>query len=142
MRFSLVSAVAVVSLLGAGLAQAEVLKFEASLKGSSEVPATDSAGTGMVMARLDTDTKAFSYQITYAGLTGPVVAAHFHGPALAGVNAGPVVPVRGALTSPITGSASLTDPQIADLKSGLWYFNLHTAAHGGGEVRGQLKPAM
>ncbi len=137
MRFSLVSAVAAVSLLGAGLAQAETLSFMASLKGADEVPATDSPGTGMVMAKLDTKTKVFTYDVTYSGLTGPAIAAHFHGPAAPGANAGPVVPLT-SLATPISGSATLTDAQIADLEAGKWYFNIHTAAHKGGEVRGQL----
>ena len=33
----------------------------------------------------------------------------------------------------------LTDAQIADLNAGKWYFNIHTAANPGGEIRGQLK---
>jgi len=137
MRFSLVSAVAVVSLLGAGLAQAETLNFMATLKGADEVPATDSAGTGMVMATLDTKTKTFTYNVTYSGLSGPAIAAHFHGPAAPGANAGPVVPLT-SLASPVDGTATLTDAQVADLEAGKWYFNIHTAAHKGGEVRGQV----
>ena len=43
-----------------------------------------------------------------------------------------------ALASLITGSATLTDVQAADLMAGKWYFNLHTAAHPGGEIRGQV----
>ena len=76
-------------------------------------------------ATLDTDTKEFTYDVTYSGLTGPAVAAHFHGPAAPGVNAPPVI-VMTTLTSPISGSATLTDAQIADLEAGKWYFNVHT----------------
>jgi len=68
--------------------------------------------------------------------------AHFHGPAAPGANAPPVVPVPAAnLANPMTGTATLDDGQIADLKAGKWYFNIHTAANPGGEIRGQL-PAV
>jgi len=137
MRFSFLGVFATVSLLGVGLAQAETLSFMATLKGADEVPANDSAGTGMVMAKLDTATKIFTYDVTYAGLTGPAIAAHFHGPAAPGLNAGPVVPLT-TLANPMEGSGTLTDAQIADLEAGKWYFNIHTSAHKGGEVRGQL----
>jgi len=40
--------------------------------------------------------------------------------------------------SPITGSATLTDAQMADLEAGKCYVNVHTAANKGGEIRGQL----
>ena len=61
------------------------------------------------------------------------------GRAAAGANAGVVVPFTGSLDSPISGSATLTDAQVADLKAGKWYVNLHTAASPGGEIRGQVK---
>ena len=76
--------------------------------------------------------------MTYSGLTGPVTGGHFHGPALAGQNAGVVVPFAAGLVSPITGSATLTPTQVADLSAGKWYVNLHTAANPGGEIRGQV----
>ena len=38
-------------------------------------------------------TKKLTYTMTYSGLTGPATAAHFHGPAAAGANAGVVVPI-------------------------------------------------
>ena len=121
-------------------AYAATLTFATHLQGSNEVPPNDTAGTGEVKATLDTDTKEFTYDVTYSGLTGPAVAAHFHGPAAPGVNAPPVI-VMTTLTSPISGSATLTDAQIADLEAGKWYFNVHTAAHKSGEIRGQLPAA-
>jgi hypothetical protein len=54
------------------------------------------------------------------------------------VNAGVVVPVKGSAASPIKGSETLTDAQAADLTAGRWYFNIHTAANKGGELRGQV----
>ena len=124
-------------LLAAGAADARVVHFMAMLKGADEVPPNATTGTGMVDASLDTDAKTFHYAASYSGLTGPAVAAHFHGPAMAGMNAPPMVPMT-TLVSPITGTAPLSDGQIADLLAGKWYFNVHTAAHPGGEIRGQL----
>ena len=40
--------------------------------------------------------------------------------------------------SPIKGEATLTDAQAADLLAGRWYVNVHTRAHPGGEIRGQV----
>ena len=52
----------------------------------------------------------------------------------------PSLPVpASSLANPMAGTATLTDDQIADLKAGKWYFNIHTAANPGGEIR--LRPA-
>jgi hypothetical protein len=139
MRLGLVVA-AVLSVSVAGLADAETLRFTTALKGSDEVPPNTTAGTGKVTAKLDTSSKAFSYEVTYSGLTGPATMAHFHGPAGPGVNAPPIITMK-TLASPIKGTATLTDAQIGDLKAGNWYFNVHTAAHPPGEIRGQLEAA-
>lgn len=132
MRHTLFAAVAAVSLLAASAASAQMVHYSATLKG-----AEGSKGTGEVQAMLDG--KTFSYSATYSGLTGPVVAAHFHGPAAPGGNAPPVVPAM-ASPSPIKGTATLTDAQITDLNAGKWYFNVHTAANPGGEIRGTVMP--
>jgi hypothetical protein len=126
-------------LLVAAPAFAETVKFKADLKGTEEVPANDSKGTGAVEASYDTATKALTWTITYSALSGAASAAHFHGPADPGKNAPPVVPISGTLASPIKGSATLTDGQAADLQAGKWYFNLHTAKFPDGELRGQVK---
>ena len=140
MQSKIAAGAAALLLFAAGAAHAEMLKFKAQLRGPDEVPTNDTTGAGKVTASLDTTSKAFDYVVTYSGLTGPAVGAHFHGPALAGENAPPVIMVM-TLTSPMTGRATLTDAQIADLEAGKWYFNVHTKAHPGGEIRGQLQAA-
>jgi hypothetical protein len=119
-------------------AQAATVHLKADLKASAEVPPKDSAGTGTLTATLNTKTKELTYHIEFSGLTGPAAAAHFHGPAAEGANAGPQLPIKGPITSPIDGKATLTAEQAKDLLDGKWYFNLHTAANPGGEIRGQV----
>ena len=53
----------------------------------------------------------------------------------------PVVPITGDLASPIKGEATLTDEQAAEFADGKIYFNVHTAAHKDGEIRGQVEKA-
>ena len=133
-----VSALTLVSLA----AHAATINLKADLKASSEVPPKNSAGTGTVTATLDTQTNEFKYHVEFSGLTGAVVAAHFHGPEAVGVNGKPQVPIKASpITSPIDGKATLTPEQAKDLTDGKWYFNLHTAANPGGEVRGQIVKA-
>ena len=120
-------------------AHAATVNLKADLKASSEVPPKDGSGMGTLTGTLDTATDEFTYHVEFMGMTGPVVAAHFHGPAAVGVNAKPQLPVKGSpITSPIDGKATLTAEQAKDLLAGKWYFNLHTAANPGGEVRGQV----
>lgn len=137
-RSALAAAAFSAALVTALPASAEMLMYKADLKSSTEVPANDSKATGIVDASYDTVAKKLSWTITSTGLTGAATAAHFHGPAEAGKNAAPVVPINGNLASPIKGDAMLTDAQAADLKAGKWYLNIHTAAHKDGEIRGQM----
>lgn len=120
-------------------AHAATVTLKADLKASTEVPANDSTGTGTLTATLNTETNELKYHIEFTGLSGPVVAAHFHGPAAEGANAKPQLPIKTSpIASPIDGSATLTPEQAKDLTDGKWYFNLHTAANPRGEVRGQI----
>ena len=109
------------------------------MSSSSEVPPNASTGTGLAEAWLDKSTNVLSWKISFSGLTGPATAAHFHGPAAAGANAGVVLPFSGT-TSPLEGQATLTPAQAADLLAGKWYANVHTATNKGGEIRGQMQP--
>jgi hypothetical protein len=120
----------------AGPAFAE--KMKATLDGKSEVPPTTSAGTATADIDYDAATKMLTWKLTYSGLTGPATAAHFHGPAETGKNASVAVAIPNAGSSPVEGSATLTDAQAADLTAGKYYVNIHTAANPGGEIRGQV----
>ena len=121
----------------AGPACAE--KYKVTLDGKSEVPPTTSTGTGSADVDYDPATKKLTWTLTYSGLTGPASAAHFHGPADVGKNAGVKVAIPNATSSPAEGSATLTDEQAADFTAGKYYINVHTAAKPGGEIRGWVK---
>ena len=120
----------------AGPAFAE--KMKATLDGASEVPPNTSAGKGTADIDYDAASKKLTWKLTYSGLSGPATAAHFHGPAEAGKDAGVAVAIPNATSSPTEGSATLTDAQAADLLAGKYYVNVHTAANPGGEIRGQV----
>lgn len=135
--------VSIASLLGLGACGMAPMvptstALTARLTGASEVPMVMTDATGTVEATLTPGSNLLTWTVTYSGLSGPAMAGHFHGPALAGQNAGVVVPIGGPLASPITGSATLTPSQAADLTAGKWYVNLHTAANPNGEARGQV----
>ena len=114
------------------------INMKADLKAASEVPpVADSKGSGSVTATYDDATKMLTWKGTYKDLSGPATAAHFHGPAPAGKNAGVMVPI--APNGPaFEGSATLNDAQAKALMDGELYVNVHTAANKGGEIRGQL----
>lgn len=124
--------------------RAAPLNFKATMNGATEVPPNQTTGTGTVTASFDPATKELTWSGTFSGLTGPATAAHFHGPAEPGKNAGVAIWIseKGkTLDSPFKGSATLTDAQASDLQAGLMYTNVHTAANPGGELRGQLVKA-
>ena len=122
---------------GIPAAQAETIQLKADLTGANEIPPNASPASGNAVATLDTDTKLLTWTVTYADLTGPALGAHFHGPSEPGKNAGIALPFK-TVQSPIEGTATLTENQAADLLSGKWYANIHTAANPGGELRGQM----
>ena len=115
-------------------ALAEVQTYKAALAALGN----DSKGTGNAEVTFDTTTKMLTWTVTFDGLTGPATAAHFHGPAEVGKNAGVALLIGNNPTSPAKGTATLDDAKAADLAAGHWYVNIHTAANRGGEIRGQL----
>ncbi|WP_370868788.1 CHRD domain-containing protein [Polaromonas sp.] len=120
--------------------QSSLVAFTTQLRAGNEVPPNASQGSGSVDAVLNKDTNLFRWKVNYTGLTGPATAAHFHGPAAVGANAGVALAWPSPIRSPLEGRATLTQAQAADLLAGRWYANIHTAAHPAGEVRGQMTP--
>lgn len=94
-------------------------------------------GTGSGTMTYNDVTNELTWNITFSGMSSAPNAAHFHGPAGPGVDAGIQVTI-GDLTSPSTGMATITEPQEGQLLSGLWYINYHSVMCGGGEIRGQV----
>ena len=135
---STLAGLVMIAAFAATSASAEMMSFKADLKGASEVPPTASGGTGTLTATYDTASKKLSWKGTVSGLSGDATAAHFHGPAGPGKNAGVLVPVPGVKTGPFEGSATLTDAQAKALTAGQTYFNIHTTVNPQGEVRGQV----
>ena len=119
-------------------AQAQVVSYKATMSAASEVPPVQSQASGAAAVNVNPATKGVSWSVTYAGLSGPPAAAHIHCGAAAGANAGVAVDLGKNLNSPIQGSGTMTDAQMADLQAGKCYVNIHTANNKGGELRGQL----
>jgi hypothetical protein len=110
--------------------------FTATLSGANESTPNSSTATGTATLVFNTTTKIFTLTVNHT-ITTPT-AGHIHKAAV-GVS-GPVV---FGFTAPVTSPISYTSPvldatQEADLNAGLYYVNIHTAAFGAGEIRGQL----
>jgi hypothetical protein len=135
----LMAGCALLALAGSPFAAEMMMKTE--LSGAQEVPPVESAATGTADITYDDASKTLTWTVEYSGLTGPATAAHFHGPAPEGENAGVAIPIDD-LESPMEGSATLTDEQAQQLTDGLLYVNIHTEANPGGEIRGQVKAGM
>jgi hypothetical protein len=121
--------------------------FGGPLSGAQEVPAVTTTATGEGTAVVSTDGSTITYYVAYSGLSGPAVAAHIHTGA-AGVAGGVILPLVvsaspmvGTLTAAnFTPSGAITTfaQAVAAIGAGNTYFNIHTAANPGGEVRGQI----
>ena len=113
--------------------------FAAQMSSAQEVPLNASLATGNGLLDFDATTKKITGRVTLTGMTA--TAAHIHTGVL-GAN-GPIV---FPMTQTAAGSgiwitaedAAMTDAQITSLKAAGLYFNAHSAAFPGGEIRGQI----
>lgn len=154
--FSAMALTLLCTLALSAIAMAETITFTATLQGSQEVPARNTPATGTATVILDDVTGKGTLTVSFSGLiptlisdpTKPsgVTGGHIHCCAFPGANAGVIVPFDAALTlnadktaGSLTNYAfTLTAAQIAGLKNGQGYVNIHSNNFGGGEIRGQL----
>jgi len=116
-----------------------------ALSGANVVPANASPATGSVTYSYNKLARSLNYTITWTGLTGNATAAHIHGQAFKGFvgavfqDFGTPFPKTAAGT--YSGALFIDGYAIteADLLSGKYYVNIHTAANPGGEIRAQLE---
>ena len=109
--------------------------------GAQEVPAVASSGTGDIISTYDADANMLEYTITWTGLNDNVNNMHFHGPADPTISAGVAINIPGwtaTKAGTVSGTATLTETQEAELLGGKWYYNIHTPFKTSGEIRGNL----
>jgi len=113
--------------------------FAAQMSAAQEVPTNASTATGNALLSFDPVTKRIEGRMTLTGMTA--VAGHIHTGAL-GANGAVIFPMTqtaaGSGVWVTAADAVMTDAQIASMKSGGLYFNAHSAAFPGGEIRGQI----
>lgn len=124
--------------------------FYVSMSGSGEVPPNDESGFGEALVILNDNLDTITVSSYFDGLTGPATASHIHvGPA---DGTGPVVLPFVGFPNDVAGhyEADLTaddispsggysfDDLVNNLFAGNTYMNIHTQAHPGGEIRGQI----
>ena len=114
------------------------LEIRVMLSGANEVPPVDTSasGAGTIFVAAD---KTINGAITTTDIVG--IAAHIHIGA-AGTNGPVIFPLArdGANTWLVPTGTKISDAQFENLKKGELYINVHSAAHKGGEIRGQLTP--
>jgi len=113
--------------------------FSALLSGDQEVPATSTSASAYGTIVLDPVAKTISGVLVTSGIVG--TAAHIHN-ALPGVSGPVVFPLAGGPTVWTLAATSITDAQIADLKAGAYYLNVHSTAAPSGEIRGRLNQQL
>ncbi len=130
----LAAAIFATGAFGSGVAFGADVKV--TLAGANEVPpvTTSASGGGTISIA---DDGAVSGSVTTTGIQG--TAAHIHTGA-AGKNGPVIVPfTKDGDTYKAPAGAKLNEDQMKAFKAGELYFNVHSAANPGGEIRGQLK---
>ena len=138
-KHSLLVVVSAVTVLFAGYwGSALGDEVKVALSGDQEIPPVTTAayGTGTITVGAD---KSVSGNVTISGMS--VTVAHVH-EAAAGKNGPIIFPLTKTSDNvwTVPAGVKLTDAQYESYKAGNLYFNMHSAAHKSGEIRGQIKP--
>jgi len=132
----------------AAVAQADLLPFNFAATPQQEVPANNSNAAGAGQLLYNTTTQTFDLDVQVFGIAIPdITGYHLHN-APVGVN-GPVVinlvPLGNWSVNGLGIRLSLTNVPIGAQEANLFaqnlYFNLHSTAFPGGQIRGQIIPA-
>src|SRR5512140_92440 len=108
--------------------------FTVGLDGSQENPPNASTATGTGWVVLDSAASQFTYDVTVAGLSGPLTGSHFHT-----LPSGAVVHPISFVDSTSKGTwTGLADANLDELIAGDLYVNVHSSVFPGGEIRGYL----
>ena len=119
--------------------EAAVVTFEVEMVGANEVPAASSPGSGFARFTFNDQTRQLTYAVWLRGLSSnQVTASHIHR-APAGTAGPAVYTLASAPFDSISGSITLTEADVADLKAGNLYVNIHSTANPAGFARGQLR---
>ncbi len=111
--------------------------YKAKLTGKQEVPAVETNASGSARFEVKQN-MSISGTVNTDNIQG--VAAHIHEGA-AGANGDVAIPLtkKGSNQWTVPDGVKLTAAQMDALKAGNLYVNVHSQAHPGGEIRGQLK---
>ncbi len=116
---------------------AQGVEFTISMDANQEVPPTGTGAVGTGVAVLDSNGARISYRATIAGLSDTLTVAHFHSGA-PGIPGGVVHGVSFQDSTTQGTWAGFADSLLTSLVKGNLYLNVHSKAHPGGEIRGQL----
>jgi hypothetical protein len=137
-RFTFAAAGLMAGILATGWGVAAAAEVHTTLAGANEVPAvtTPAKGSGVITVNPD---MTLTGSVKTSGVDGTM--AHIH-QAAAGKNGPVIVPLekKSPTEWAVPAGAKFTDAQYKAYKAGDLYYNVHSDAHKGGEIRGQLKP--
>ena len=136
-RWLRVVAIAAVLCSGhSGLALSQEVRVQ--LSGAQEIPPVETSASGVGILSVAAD-KSVSGSVTVSGMS--VTVAHIH-EAGAGTTGLIIIPLTRTSDTvwTVPAGATLSDAQYESFKAGRLYFNMHSAAHKTGEIRGQIRP--
>jgi hypothetical protein len=104
---------------------------------------TTSTGTGSATMTLDDVANTLQVSLTFSGLLGTTLDAHIHCCSPPGVNSGVVIPFNppfplGVTSGVMNNLFNISPLNVARVKTGGAYINIHTTNTPGGEIRGQI----
>ncbi|MFQ5341158.1 MAG: CHRD domain-containing protein [Anaerolineae bacterium] len=117
--------------------------FKASMNGSSAAPLVATEATGEALFVLDEERMMLHYRISVRGIENITFAfIHVGAPGQTGPLAHEIYNGTGAFDAdnPLSGSLDLTEAELAYLRVGMYYVQLHSTENPGGDIRGQIVP--